>query len=131
MPGKKGFTLIEVLIASVVLLGAAVVFMDTFTKCSALIESGPSLEIAMNAAQSRMEEIAQSNMAQIIGNYHGKNFPVAGLTAPSGLANPCSVTVTQINGGSGTPLYDVNVTVSWQFRGRNTSRSVRATLARR
>ena len=91
-----------------------------------------SQDIAANAAQTKLEEISRSNISQIITNYNGHNFPVLDnqgnvlLTPPNNLANPGSVTVTQVNGT--TDLFNVTVIITWIQNRREISKSINSTF---
>jgi len=131
-----GFTLMEALIASVILVVTAVVFLDNLIQCSNVTETVSLTDIALNAATAKLEEIADSNLAQIM-NYNAPPLnafnvcvgqPPSCLTPPQGQAQVGSVTVTQV---AATDLYDVAITVNWLERNRPMSRVVRTTLIRK
>jgi type II secretory pathway pseudopilin PulG len=119
---KTGFTLVEALIASIVLVVTAVVFLDSLSQCSTLIETGSLSGIALNACRGKLEEIAHSDLSKIMVDYNGKGFAVSG---PLGQTFPGAVVVTQV---TGTNLYNIGVTVSWQQKGRAMFKSLQITL---
>ena len=127
---KSGFTLVEVMIATAILLVTTGAFLDLLVQCANLIETGRPQDMALSAAQAKLEEIAQSNLSNIM-NYNSppqNSFPVSGLTAPLGQTNPGAVVVAQVGTSN---LFDVTITVSWQEKGGNRSRTLSTTLARR
>ena len=121
---KRGFTLAEALIASVILVVTAIAFLDNLIQCSNLTETVSLKDIALNAARGKLEEIAHSDLTQVM-TYNGQTYPVTGLTAPVGQTNPLSVAVTQVGT---TNLFEITITVNWQQRGRLMSRIIRTTL---
>jgi len=104
------------------------VFLSTFIQCSNLIAIGRSEDIALSAATARLEEIANSDLNNVL-DLNGTNFAVQGLTAPIGQPNPGSVTVTPVSGT--TNLFNISVTITWQERGRPIARTTAVTLVRR
>ncbi len=113
----------EVLVAAAILTTAAGIYLGVLVQTSVLSETNQMEDLALNAAQSKIEEISQSNISMIMTNYHNKTFPVAGLVPPAGQANPLLVTVTGSN-----QLFHVTVTVRWLQRGRVIQRSVSTTV---
>ncbi|MBN2097683.1 MAG: prepilin-type N-terminal cleavage/methylation domain-containing protein [Candidatus Omnitrophica bacterium] len=131
---KKGFTLIEVMIATGVMVFVLGALVYGLAQCSTLTETARYQDIALNAIQQKMEEIA-NNIATIDTNPPAATFAVVNaqgealLTTPAGGALPGSVQITPVEAGQ---LYDVTVTVSWQQgNGRVLSRSLTTTLCKR
>ena len=131
---KKGFTLIEVLIATVIMVSALGALVYGLTQCSGLTETVRNRDIALNAVQEKLEEIADSELSKIMeyNDPPNNSFAVVDtqgddlLIAPPALVNPGQIIVTQIGT---TDLYDVTVTVTWQQRaGRQIARSLTTTL---
>lgn len=129
---KKGFTLIEVLIATVIMVSALGALVYGLTQCSGLTETVRNQDIALNAIQEKLEEIANSDISQVMTDYDNQYFPIedaagdALLIAPSTQPQPLFVDVTEVLADK---LYDVEVTVTWQQRaGRQISRSLTTTL---
>ncbi|MCK5393429.1 MAG: type II secretion system protein [Candidatus Omnitrophica bacterium] len=129
---KKGFTLIETIVATMLMslvLGSLAFSLSYFLNAAGF---STSQDIAANAAQTKLEEISRSNISQIITNYNGHNFPVLDnqgnvlLTPPNNLANPGSVTVTQVNGT--TDLFNVTVIITWIQNRREISKSINSTF---
>jgi prepilin-type N-terminal cleavage/methylation domain-containing protein len=120
---KRGFTLIEVLMASFIMVLVLSALVYGLSQSLQLTQTVRDQDIAINAAQEKLEEIA--NNTQTITGYNNQVFSVAGLTPdPAG-----SVSVTQV---AATNLYDVTITVGWQqTSGRQISRTVNATLLQR
>jgi Tfp pilus assembly protein PilV len=130
---KRGFTLAEALIASVILVVTAIAFLDNLIQCSNLTETVSLKDIALNAARGKLEEIAHSDLTQVM-NYNISPLntfdvcvdqPPVCLTPPVGQAHAGSVAVAQVGT---TNLFDVTITVNWQQRGRLMSRTIRTTL---
>lgn len=118
---KKGFTLIEVLIATVIMVSALGALVYGLSQCTGLTETVRNQDIALNAIQEKLEEIANSDLSQIM-DYDGQTFDITGLTPDSA----GSVTIAQVGSSE---LYDVTVTVTWEQRGpRTMSRTLITTL---
>lgn len=128
MNKRKGFTLVEVMLATAIMVTALAAFVYGLTQSANLTETVRNQDIAINAAQEKLEEIANSNLSQIM-NYNKlplNSFSVSGLT-PTPAGN--KVTVKQVGT---TNLYDVTVTVTWQQRGgRQISRTISTTLVQK
>jgi prepilin-type N-terminal cleavage/methylation domain-containing protein len=134
---QKGFTLLEVLITTAIMISVLAAVAYGLSQSSNLAETMRNQDIAINAAKDILEQIIQSDLNDIMNNYDGQNFPIADvqgnalLTAPAGLNdnnNPLEVTVNQVGT---TDLYDVVVTVTWEQRGRRQlSRTLRTTIWR-
>ena len=133
MKQKDGFTLIEVLIATAIMVSVLGALVYGLSQSSNLVETTRNQDIAFNAAQDKLEEIAHH--IDRIATYDNQDFPiedVAGndlLTAPANQAEAGVVTVTDVVAGE---LYDVAVTVTWiQRGGRQISRILTTTLVRK
>jgi prepilin-type N-terminal cleavage/methylation domain-containing protein len=122
---SAGFTLLEVLMTTAIMVSVLGVLVYGLSQCSNLTQIMRSQDIAVNALQEKLEEIANSDISQIMGNYNGQTFDIAGLTPdPAG-----SVVVTQIGA---VELYDVTVTANWQQgNGRQLSRALNITLVQK
>lgn len=139
---KNGFTLMEVLFATVIMVSVLIALVYSLTQAANVTQTVHNQDIALSAAQDMLEEIANSDLNQIM-NYNGQTFAVETevvaadgttttiplLHAPPGLnalGHPGSITVAQIGT---TNLYNVTVTVTWQQAGgRVLNRSLSTTL---
>lgn len=119
-PDKEGFTLIEVLLATVLVVFGVVAVVSAM---SAGVYTDSSIEgqsIALNLAQAEMETIKNTLYATI----NTTNFP-AGSSCITGVFPNCTGSfanyarqVTLFPSGGGTnsnPTTQVTVTVSWQL----------------
>jgi len=104
----KGFTLLELLIATVVLMVAIGGLLMAFTSCMLLNESNGNLIIAVNDAQYILEEIKSLDYADID----------AYAASPSQFNNLDSETITAAVTGMGT-IKEITVNVAWVERQRN------------
>ena len=120
MGNKRGFTLVEVLIATAIMVSVLGALVHALTQSSNLTETMRNQDIALNAAQQRLETIANdiSNITDYNDPNKKKNFLVAGLTPdPAG-----STTISAIVANE---LYNATVTVTWTQRGgRQISRTL-------
>ena len=126
MNNNKGFTLIELLIAVLVMVLALGALVYGLTQSQRLAQTVRLQDIAVNAAQGRLEEINENVMT--IMSYDQNPFPVPG---PEPLA-PDLVGNVWVNQIPNTNLFDVTVAVTWQqIDGRLIGRRVDATLLQR
>ncbi len=107
---KKGFTLIEVLIATVVLTGAILAILASLIQCSNLQETSKNLGLTISAARAKVEEMRNVDFSDLITNYNGP-FDVSGLDA-KGRVDSSYVA------GSNNNLIDIRVVICWR-QGRN------------
>lgn len=115
---KKCFTLVEVLIATAILVSLFAALVYGFSQCSQVAETARNSDIALNIAQEELEDLANSDSIST-----GTNPIYLTGTELNGVG---SATVTEI---PGTALYDVTATVTWVQRGQKMlSREVRTTL---
>lgn len=130
--GKNGFTLIETLISTAIMVSVLGALVYGLSQSAHLSESAKNQDIAFNAAQEKIEEIA--NDLSSITNYDKQTFPITDtqgndLLENSGGAAPGQITVKQVGTSR---LYDVVITVTWQQRGgRQISRSLSTTLVQK
>ncbi len=89
MLDKKGFSLVEVLVATGIMGFALIGVLSTYISCLALITTSKSVNAATNAAQGIIEEIRSTPFTQIIPNYNGMVFTVNDI--------PSSIGVVYIN----------------------------------
>jgi prepilin-type N-terminal cleavage/methylation domain-containing protein len=130
MRQERGFTLVEIMVATLILAVVIGALVTGLVQCFNLTNLGREQDIALNAAQEKIEEIANSNLNDsTIVYYNGQVFNVSGLSS----ANPGLVNLTQLyHNSSPTDLFDLNVTISWQqSSGRNISRSLTTTLVKK
>ncbi|MFC1698639.1 prepilin-type N-terminal cleavage/methylation domain-containing protein [Candidatus Omnitrophota bacterium] len=131
---KKGFTMIELLIATTVMVTILLAVVYSLMQAQEVTSIANNQDIALSAIQDKLEEIA-NDLGNIM-NYDQQTFAVEAdqgggvmtplLNTPPGLANPGQVTVNQI---AGTNLFDVTVTVSWEQKpGRIVSRDLSTTF---
>ena len=112
MLSKKGFTLVEVLIAAAIFGFALSVIMAGLIGCIAMNASSRNFTNATQHAQLIMEEIRNTTFGSIAGNITAGNWNLdaAEITAYGLTAlNTETITVSF----SGITLMDVTVTVTW------------------
>jgi len=108
----EGFTIIEVIIAMVLLATGLLALLSVTMGGMAQRQVTREYDIARNAASAKIEEIRGLDFSDVV-DYHNANFAVDGLMTPTGWANPGLVTVNS----SVSDLYDVTVTIRWRING--------------
>ena len=101
---QRGFTLVEVLVASAVLILATTGILLSYLRCLELNEVSRNSSLAVKVAKSKMEEIKSTAFNNIRTTFHQVNYSVPGLTARM---------VSYVD-DSTADLLEVTVTVCWQ-----------------
>ena len=120
---KKGFTLLEILIALIIITLGAVVIVGLFN--TGLISSldAEKTTIAMNLAQRRMEEIRNLGFANIADEAK------AGVSGFAGFQRE-----VEVNDPAGAPtaddLKEITVTVYWTYKGDEVNISLMTYISR-
>lgn len=120
---KKGLTLAEVLLGTLILTFALVAVVALFANCIILNESSRNLTIAVSHAQLVMEEIKDTPFSGIPSGDWDWDTAQIGTEGLSALTNE-SITTTI----TGTDLLDVTVTATWDNRGGRTRNITLQTL---
>ncbi|MFH1691621.1 MAG: prepilin-type N-terminal cleavage/methylation domain-containing protein [Candidatus Omnitrophota bacterium] len=107
---KDGFTLLELLIASGVLIIALTGLLATYAACYDLAETTRNSNLALNAAQETLEEMRNINFLSVFSLYDGATFQVSGMPANSSLGY---VVVNNSN----SSLLNVAIGVCWRQKG--------------
>ena len=106
---QQGLTLVELLIAAVILIVAFTGVLLTYIKCVELSELSKNASIALSAAKNRLENIKNTPFNQIFANYNNVSFNPVGLTGKG---------VSYVD-NSNPDLLKVTISVSWrQSNGR-------------
>lgn len=106
---KNGFSIVEVLIATVVLALAICGILSAYTTCLILISTSKNVSVATNAAQGVIEEIRSTPFTQIIDDFNGMIFTVNDVPSSRGVVY---VTTTAPFGNA--ELLGVTVSVCWR-----------------
>lgn len=115
---QTGFTLIEVVIAMILLTVGLLTLLSVTLSGMVQREVTREYDIARNAAFAKIEEIRAQDFVDVAA-YNNTYFGVTGLTAPTGWSDSGFITVNS----SVADLYDVTVTIRWQIQG-NTNAAV-------
>jgi len=107
---KRGFTLIELMIAIVAIVVAVCGLLHMYVSGYSLAVYGAQINTATSAAFSILEEIRLDDYEDIFNTYDGANYAVPDL---SGTA---SVSIQYVTGTS-NEILNATVTVNWQGRG--------------
>jgi len=122
--GRKGITLIEVLVASVILVIAIIPFFMMYTKQNAMLESFRRESSALSVIQERLEKVKSNHDPATL----------VSLLTPVNQSSPESITINNVNyklyyeikivdfdgvvdGTTHPRLYEIRTVVSWQDSG--------------
>lgn len=78
---RAGFTLVELMIAVMILVGAVAGILLSYLRCLELNEISRCSSRALQAANSRMEQVKSTAFNQIKPNFHLNTYTVSGLNA--------------------------------------------------
>ncbi|MFA5008145.1 MAG: hypothetical protein WC546_02870 [Candidatus Omnitrophota bacterium] len=105
----KSFSLIEVLVAIIILIIAISSILLTYVNCFILIDTVRNVNAATTAAQGIIEEMRSSVFGDIMANYNGLNFVLNDIPESSG--------VVYVN-NTNSEFLEVTVSVCWRQRNR-------------
>ncbi|MFC1667145.1 prepilin-type N-terminal cleavage/methylation domain-containing protein [Candidatus Omnitrophota bacterium] len=107
-----GFTLLEIMIATAILVIAISGLMATFAGLSSLNENSKKLTLATTSSQDKMEEIREyldaNGLATTYSAYNGQAFNPNGFPSSKG-----AVSIDNTN----PDFLEISVSVSWRERG--------------
>ena len=109
LSSKNGFSIVEVLIATVVLALAICGILGAYTTCLVLVTTSKNVSAATNAAQGVIEEIRSTPFVDIINDFDGMIFTVNDIPSSRGV-----VYVTDTGALGSSELLGVTVSVCWQ-----------------
>ncbi|HOW35916.1 MAG TPA: type II secretion system protein [Candidatus Omnitrophota bacterium] len=101
---KKGFTLVESMVAVSILIFVLVSILFSYVACLSLSEISKNASIAMRAAKTRFEQIRNTPFDQIKATYNNVTFTTPGLHG---------IGVSYVD-DSNQDLLRVTVTFCWQ-----------------
>ncbi len=106
----KGFSLVELLLAAVILAFVLTGLLALFISCIFLNDTNRNTTIAISHAQFAMEEVKNTTFTSITGaTWNSTAIASKGLTPLN--------SETIVIGVSGTDTLDIAVTVNWKDRG--------------
>jgi Tfp pilus assembly protein PilV len=108
----NGFTLIEVIIAMILLTVGLLTLLSVILGGTVQREVTREYDVARNAASAKIEEIRVQDF-NAVAAYSGTYFAFVGLVTPTGWANPGKIEVNS----SVSDLYDITITIRWQIQG--------------
>ena len=135
--GQEGLTLIEVVAATAVLLGAVLSLATVASSTHRLRRAVFEKELVLSAVEQEIAEIEATDFDQLVTDHDGRSFSLGGVDGREGTLaawpddaddQPGQVAVTVLRSMDGQPtLLQATVTVSWfGVSGRQTlSRTVR------
>lgn len=113
LPKRGGFTLIEVVIAMILLTIGLMTLLSVTLGGLVQREVTREFDIARNAAYTQMGDIRVQDFEDVFNDYHNTYFNVEGLIAPTGWPQPGYISINNAR----ADLYDVTLTVRWQIKG--------------
>ena len=113
---RKGFTLLELLLASVILAVALSVLLLEFLSCAVLSEAARNLTRAVAHAQYVMEDIKNTTFINIKSKIDNGDWDWDSADISNEGLIPLRNEIIDAS-VSGTDLLDVTVNVSWQNKG--------------
>jgi prepilin-type N-terminal cleavage/methylation domain-containing protein len=109
---NKGFTMMELLMAILVLVIALVGLLYAYVGCFNLNETARNLTVATNAAQQRMEEIRNTSFDSIVGAYNNQTFTISNWLSTQDYIGKSFVTTVVAN-----QLLKATVVICWRQGG--------------
>ena len=85
LTSKKSFTLVEVLIATVIVAIALCGILASYVGCFELLSTTKNVNIAINAIEGLLEDIRNTTFTQIYDTYADLNFTVNNMPANRGV----------------------------------------------
>ncbi len=115
--GRAGFTMLELLMAILVLVVALVGLLSSYTGCFNLNETARNLTVATNAAQQKMEEIRNTPFDSISGSFNNVAFNIPSNASPnSWLLTKDYAAKTYVSAVQVNQLLQATVVVCWRQR---------------
>lgn len=105
-----GFTLLELMLASVIMIVALGGLLASYVLCFNLSETAKNTTLATNAIQLELETIRDYNFYDIQSDYNNATFTVSGFANQQAIG---SVIVESIS----ADLLRITVSVSWRQKG--------------
>jgi Tfp pilus assembly protein PilV len=136
MQNNRGYYLLEACIATLILAIVLSALVVGLIQCYKLSTLSRQQDIVANAAQTKLEEIANNTDYSTILNYNTQTdlhtFAINGILPVTGENNPGTVDVVQLMAGAApTNLFEVTITVRWQISsGPRLERQLRMMLVR-
>lgn len=103
---QSGFTLVELLVASMILIITIVGILISYIRSLELAEMSRNSSVAINASRSQIEQMKNTDFAQIAANFNNVTYTVPGF---NGIGVSYVTTVS-------TNLIQVTATFCWQQR---------------
>lgn len=124
---KNAFTLVEVLITTVILTVVFTGLIKLIINCTTLSKSAESLTYAIGEAQSKIEEIKNSSYDNVVSNYDNTTFNLNAISGGTG-----KIKVSEIGADVVSDLLEVDLSINWDdTSGRARSTVLRALIPRK
>lgn len=107
---RRGFTLLELMIACAILIIALTGVLATYVACLDLAETTKNSNLALGAAQAEVEQMRRADFLSLYATYNGHTFNVSTMGVNQSLGR------TTID-NSNPSLLKINIGVCWQQRG--------------
>ncbi|MBF0521468.1 MAG: prepilin-type N-terminal cleavage/methylation domain-containing protein [Candidatus Omnitrophica bacterium] len=102
----QGFTLMELMVVTVILIVAIGGILATYIQCLAISEISRNSTTAMIAAKSRLEDIKNASFDQLVTKFNKVSFSIGDLNG---------IGVSYVD-NTNLDLYKITISVCWQQR---------------
>lgn len=128
--GTRGFTLLEIMIAIAIMVGAILAILGLFLNFLVLVETAKNTTVAVDNAQAVLEEIRNTDPFTV--NNVTAAFPAGVNLAPNFSFDKLDNEAIYVSYGSlaADPL-QITVTVNWQEKTRSRSESLITKMSQR
>ena len=113
MKKKKGFTLIEILVSTLIMAFTITAVLQVLNNLVRLNESNDNIVFGMNELQGMMDQVRNAPFEDIVTVYNGRLFTVDALTN-RGVVHQGTIAITVLD----PDLLRVKMSISWQQRSR-------------
>jgi type II secretory pathway pseudopilin PulG len=104
----QGFTIVELLIATGIILLTSIAILFGYVQCLELNTLNKDMLTALNSARNITETIKGASFDEIYGTYQQKTFPIQGLDG---------IVLTQVD-NKNPQLLGVSIQCFWRSKGR-------------
>ena len=104
---KKGFTLFEIMVSSVILVGVLLGIFSLLIYCNSLAETSVNISTAISQVRTKFEEIKATPFDNIIASFNNQESAITGIT------NGKILTTASYAVGSNNRLLNIRIVAAW------------------